>query len=96
MTRGIRRANADALCTTDGPSAADVADTSGAAVATETTGAAVASDTSGPPSTAWRSALALATITSADAATKTTGLPEALIAERLLLEIAARARRIGL
>jgi DNA polymerase-3 subunit delta len=32
----------------------------------------------------------------ADVATKTTGLPEALIAERLLLEIAARARRLGL
>ena len=32
----------------------------------------------------------------ADVATKTTGMPEALIAERLLLEIAARARRLGL
>ncbi len=32
----------------------------------------------------------------ADVATKTTGLPEALIAERLLLEIAARAKRLGL
>ena len=32
----------------------------------------------------------------ADIATKTTGMPEALIAERLLLEIAARARRLGL
>jgi DNA polymerase-3 subunit delta len=28
--------------------------------------------------------------------TKTTGMPEHLIAERLLLEIAARARRLGL
>ncbi|MNT12414.1 DNA polymerase III subunit delta [compost metagenome] len=35
-------------------------------------------------------------VNTADVATKTTGLPEALIAERLLLEIAARARRIGL
>lgn len=32
----------------------------------------------------------------ADLATKTTGLPEHLIAERLLLEIAARARRLGI
>jgi len=32
----------------------------------------------------------------ADVATKTTGMPEALIAERLLLEIAARAKRLGL
>jgi DNA polymerase-3 subunit delta len=32
----------------------------------------------------------------ADVATKTTGMPEGLIAERLLLEIAARARRLGL
>ena len=32
----------------------------------------------------------------ADLATKTTGMPEGLIAERLLLEIAARARRLGL
>ena len=35
-------------------------------------------------------------VNTADVATKTTGMPEALIAERLLLEIAARARRIGL
>ena len=35
-------------------------------------------------------------INTADIATKTTGLPEALIAERLLLEIAARAKRMGL
>lgn len=35
-------------------------------------------------------------VNTADAATKTTGLPEHLIAERLLLEIAARARRLGL
>jgi DNA polymerase-3 subunit delta len=35
-------------------------------------------------------------VNTADIATKTTGMPEALIAERLLLEIAARARRIGL
>jgi len=32
----------------------------------------------------------------ADVATKTTGMPEHLIAERLLLEIGARARRMGL
>ncbi|MDT4873607.1 hypothetical protein FQZ97_1088610 [compost metagenome] len=32
----------------------------------------------------------------ADVMTKTTGMPEALIAERLLLEIAARAKRMGL
>ncbi|HEY1224001.1 MAG TPA: DNA polymerase III subunit delta [Brevundimonas sp.] len=32
----------------------------------------------------------------ADVASKTTGLPDQLIAERLLLEIAARARRLGL
>ena len=32
----------------------------------------------------------------ADVATKTTGMPEGLIAERLLLEISARARRLGL
>ncbi|KQS57293.1 DNA polymerase III subunit delta [Brevundimonas sp. Leaf363] len=35
-------------------------------------------------------------INTADTATKTTGAPDQLIAERLLLEIAARARRIGL
>lgn len=35
-------------------------------------------------------------INTADVMTKTTGMPEALIAERLLLEIAARARRMGL
>lgn len=35
-------------------------------------------------------------LNTADAATKTTGMPEALIAERLLLEIAARGRRLGL
>ena len=32
----------------------------------------------------------------ADIATKTTGSPDQLIAERLLLEISARARRLGL
>ena len=35
-------------------------------------------------------------VNTADIATKTTGLPEALIAERLLLEISARAKRMGL
>ena len=35
-------------------------------------------------------------ITTADIASKTTGSPDKLIAERLLLEIAARARRMGL
>jgi DNA polymerase-3 subunit delta len=35
-------------------------------------------------------------VNTADIATKTTGMPEHLIAERLLLEIAARARRLGL
>lgn len=35
-------------------------------------------------------------VNAADVATKTTGMPEALIAERLLLEISARARRMGL
>jgi DNA polymerase-3 subunit delta len=35
-------------------------------------------------------------INTADIATKTTGMPEALIAERLLLEISARAKRMGL
>ena len=38
----------------------------------------------------------LASVNTADVATKTTGMPEHLIAERLLLEIAARARRMGL
>ncbi|WP_395649507.1 DNA polymerase III subunit delta [Brevundimonas sp.] len=38
----------------------------------------------------------LDSINTADVATKTTGMPEALIAERLLLEIAARAKRLGL
>lgn len=38
----------------------------------------------------------LDSINTADLATRTTGMPEALIAERLLLEIAARARRMGL
>ena len=35
-------------------------------------------------------------INTADVATKTTGMPDQLIAERLLLEIAGRARRLGL
>ncbi|HBV11569.1 MAG TPA: hypothetical protein DEB60_00365 [Brevundimonas sp.] len=35
-------------------------------------------------------------VNTADVMTKTTGMPEALIAERLLLEIAARAKRMGL
>lgn len=38
----------------------------------------------------------VASINTADIATKTTGMPEHLIAERLLLEIGARARRMGL
>jgi len=38
----------------------------------------------------------LESINTADVATKTTGMPDQLIAERLLLEIAARARRLGL
>lgn len=38
----------------------------------------------------------LDSVNTADVATKTTGMPEHLIAERLLLEIAARARRMGL
>ena len=38
----------------------------------------------------------LDSINTADVATKTTGMPDQLIAERLLLEIAARARRMGL
>ncbi len=38
----------------------------------------------------------LDSINAADIATKTTGSPDQLIAERLLLEIAARARRLGL
>lgn len=35
-------------------------------------------------------------VNEADLASKTTGMPDALIAERLLLEISARARRLGL
>lgn len=35
-------------------------------------------------------------VNAADIATKTTGMPEQLIAERLLLEISARAKRLGL
>ena len=35
-------------------------------------------------------------VNTADLMTKTTGMPEHLIAERLLLEIAVRARRLGL
>ncbi len=38
----------------------------------------------------------LDSINTADVATKTTGMPDQLIAERLMLEIAARARRLGL
>lgn len=38
----------------------------------------------------------LDSVNAADVATKTTGSPDQLIAERLLLEIAARARRLGL
>ena len=38
----------------------------------------------------------LDSINTADVATKTTGMPDQFIAERLLLEIAARARRMGL
>ena len=38
----------------------------------------------------------LESVNTADLTTRTTGMPEALIAERLLLEIAARARRMGL
>jgi len=38
----------------------------------------------------------LDSINTADVATKTTGMPDQLIAERLLLEIAGRARRLGL
>lgn len=38
----------------------------------------------------------LDSINTADVATKTTGMPDLLIAERLLLEIAGRARRLGL
>jgi DNA polymerase-3 subunit delta len=38
----------------------------------------------------------LDSINTADIATKTTGMPEHLIAERLLLEISARSRRMGL
>ena len=48
---------------------------------------------------AWRLAeldQVLESVNSADLATRTTGMPEALIVERLLLEISARARRMGL
>lgn len=38
----------------------------------------------------------LDSVNAADTATKSTGLPDHLIAERLLLEISARARRLGL
>jgi DNA polymerase-3 subunit delta len=38
----------------------------------------------------------LDSVNAADIATKTTGSPDQLIAERLLLEIAAQARRLGL
>jgi DNA polymerase III, delta subunit len=38
----------------------------------------------------------LDSINTADLAAKTTGMPDALIAERLILEIAGRARRLGL
>jgi DNA polymerase III subunit delta len=38
----------------------------------------------------------LDSVNAADVATKTTGSPDQLIAERLLLEISARARRLGL
>jgi len=38
----------------------------------------------------------LDSVNTADVATKTTGMPDQLIAERLILEIAARARRLGL
>ena len=38
----------------------------------------------------------LDSINTADLAAKSTGMPDALIAERLILEIAARARRLGL
>jgi len=38
----------------------------------------------------------LDSVNAADLATKSTGMPDQLIAERLLLEIAARARRLGL
>ena len=38
----------------------------------------------------------LDSINAADVATKTTGMPDQLIAERLLLEIAGKARRLGL
>ena len=48
---------------------------------------------------AWRLELldeVLDSVNAADVATKTTGMPDQLIAERLLLEIAVRARRLGL
>ena len=38
----------------------------------------------------------LDSVNTADIATKTTGSPDQLISERLLLEISARARRLGL
>ncbi len=40
--------------------------------------------------------MVLDSINTADVATKTTGMPDQLIAERLILEIASRARRLGL
>jgi DNA polymerase-3 subunit delta len=48
---------------------------------------------------AWRLAdldTVLDSVNTADVATKTTGMPDQLIAERLILEISARARRLGL
>lgn len=48
---------------------------------------------------AWRLELldeVLDSVNAADVATKTTGMPDQLIAERLLLEIAVKARRLGL
>ena len=48
---------------------------------------------------AWRLEMldeVLDSINAADVATKTTGMPDQLIAERLLLEIAGKARRLGL
>ncbi|MEC8457574.1 MAG: DNA polymerase III subunit delta, partial [Pseudomonadota bacterium] len=38
----------------------------------------------------------LDSVNTADVATKTTGMSDQLIAERLLLEIAGRAKRLGL
>ncbi len=40
--------------------------------------------------------MVLDSINAADVATKTTGMPDQLIAERLILEISSRARRLGL